>query len=577
MLYGADYFTDDEWVKIDGLLHKGRYVLSDGPTTSNVFEEPLMTFEDEDNQDDTKEEGKGDNKEDNKEHSKEDTREYTKEDIKDTNEDTKDYVQDTVVELPPDDSFYQTRSDSIAISEASVSPPPSEQGDSLPSAPENTSETPVETSDEDSYPPRASTAEPATEPNAADSTALTTVQSAAAQPQPETKVPQGPRYTQEQLDEVRAFNAGLTKAGQKTRPKYEPVEEDRESEWIQDYDDPYREQQSYPSPPPTEREARVDTWADGVTKLPSSSPPSHIESPTPNRTLPSTPAVEVLAEQFIKTHGRQPKSLNDFYQPKNPQHQLRRPESQASMRTTRTSATLKSAVQSSPGGGASPANGIVLGKVYTAQSSAPKRGIRIEVRTGDHIRISKYVSGIMYIGENLRNKERGQIPETIFMRGSSPPHQNGIADNRMPSHQRGLDEVENANAAEWDDVSSIRRPETAGPTSRPQYGGGLAASRFSTIPDRTPAAQGTQDRTGDVASLMTGQLGKIINDKVCLLPHTNAYYALLTLRRSTKSSKLESLRETRLLKWRRRKASGTWNPGQKLAGKYNPDLEHGLG
>ncbi|TEY84073.1 hypothetical protein BOTCAL_0022g00480 [Botryotinia calthae] len=31
MLYGAEFFTEDEWVKIDVLLHKGKYVFTNGP------------------------------------------------------------------------------------------------------------------------------------------------------------------------------------------------------------------------------------------------------------------------------------------------------------------------------------------------------------------------------------------------------------------------------------------------------------------------------------------------------------------------------------------------------------------
>lgn len=44
ILYGAHYFTEEEWIKFDSLLHKGRYVLSDGPA-SNILDAPLMTFE----------------------------------------------------------------------------------------------------------------------------------------------------------------------------------------------------------------------------------------------------------------------------------------------------------------------------------------------------------------------------------------------------------------------------------------------------------------------------------------------------------------------------------------------------
>lgn len=494
ILYGADYFTEEEWIKFDGLLHKGRYVLSDGPANNildaplnNILDVPLMTFEE-----------------------------------------SKDDIKDTVVEIPPDESFCQTRSDSMVASEESVSSPPSEHGDSLPSPPDHTSEAPVETSDEDSCSRRTSTAElgpePGSEPVASDSTEPTTVRSAEPEHKPETKSLPPSRYTQEQLDEVRAFNAGLTKAGHKARPKYNHVEDDCSSEWIEEYNEPSGEERSYPSPPPTERLARINTWAGGVAKLPPL-PPSHVESPTPNRSLPIAPAVEVLAEQFIKAHGRPHKSLNDFYQPNNPNHQLKRPKSQTSMKTTKTFATLRSAAPSAIEQiwNASPANGIVLGNVYTAQSGAPQRGIRFEVRPGDHIKVTKYVSGIMYIGENLRSKERGQFPESIFQRGSSSSHRSVIAERAAPSFQRGLDQIENANAAEWDDVASIKRPEPAAPISRPHLGGGLAASKFSTA-DRTPPRQSTQAQRGNIESDMAGQIEQIINDKVCPLSHMHTWH-----------------------------------------------------
>lgn len=447
-------------------------MLSDGPPR-NILEEPLMTFEE------------------------------TKDD------------QNDIVEIPPEDSFCQTKSDSIVISEETESSHPSEHGDSIPS-PENNSETPIETSDEDVLPQPQPTADPAAcEPETSNTTVQVTSQPVEAEPSPATnnRLPSG--CTQEQLDEIRAFNASLTKAGHKSRPKYEPIVEDSPSEWIEDYNEPSRGDQSYPSPPPTEREARINTWADGVAKLPAS---PNIESPTPSRLTPKAPAVEILAEQFIKAHGRQPKSLNDFYQPNNPNHHPKRPGSGASMKTSKTSSSIRTAAQSVIGqlmdGNAPPSNsGIVTGKVYVAQTSAPQKGIRIEVRAGDHIKVIKFVSGMMYIGENLRSRERGQFPESIFRRDPLASRQSAIAERTLPSFQRGLDQVENVNAAEWDDVSSIKRPDTAAPTSRPYLAGGLAASRFSTTADRVPARQSIHAPQGDIASDMAGQIGKIINDK----------------------------------------------------------------
>jgi len=44
MLYGADYFTNEEWFKIDLLLHKGKYVLTQGPPQARSCEEELIDF-----------------------------------------------------------------------------------------------------------------------------------------------------------------------------------------------------------------------------------------------------------------------------------------------------------------------------------------------------------------------------------------------------------------------------------------------------------------------------------------------------------------------------------------------------
>jgi hypothetical protein len=481
MLYGANYFTDEEWIKIDGLVHKGKYVFTQGPP-SNILEEPLMTFEE-------------------------------------TNEEEKDVVQ-----LPEIDAFDPTKLNSIIVTEEEASSPSSEQANSTssPFPAESPDETPLETSDEDSYVQRPSITEPAAVPRTSDTTTSAPLPPAGISPRSETSNGLPPGCTQEQLDEVRAFNATLTKAGNKTRPKYAPVEEYPPEEWIEDFPEQSREEQFYPSPAPTEQEARINTWADGVAQEPNSTQAPHVESPTPRRAARSkTPTVELLAEQFIKAHGRQPKSLNDFYQPNNPNHHPRRPESRASMTTGKTTKSIKSTAQSVVSqlinGNPTPQVGIVLGKVYTAQSSAPQKGIRIEIRAGDPIRIVKFVSGVMYIGENLRSKERGQFPEMIFKRASSVLHQqNATAKEAGATFQRGLDQVENVNAAEWDDVP-IKRAQSVASVARPYMGGGLAASRFSVLADRESASQNSQAQRRDIPADMAGQIGQMVNDKVYLL------------------------------------------------------------
>ncbi|KAL3420245.1 hypothetical protein PVAG01_08744 [Phlyctema vagabunda] len=43
VLYATDYFTDEEWMKLDGLVHKGKYVWTMGPAPSNLLDgSPLM-------------------------------------------------------------------------------------------------------------------------------------------------------------------------------------------------------------------------------------------------------------------------------------------------------------------------------------------------------------------------------------------------------------------------------------------------------------------------------------------------------------------------------------------------------
>jgi hypothetical protein len=491
MLYGASYFTEEEWIKIDGLIHKGKYEFTRGPP-SNILEEPLMSFEE------------------------------IKTEAKD------------VVQIPETRPFSETKLDTTVAVEEQISSPSSEQADSILSPAESSNETPlespVENSDDDSCAQKPSTTEPALPPTSgygANTPAIS--HPSQPDPKPETDTGLPPEYTQAQLDEVRAFNARLTKAGQKSRPKYDPVEEYPASEWPEDFAETIPQEPSY-SPASTEREARINTWANEVNHDPDSSNRPQIQSPTPSHPIPSGPAVEALVEQFIKTHGRPPKHVNDFYQPKNPVHYLARPSSRAA--SVKTTKSFKSTAQSNVDRLAHDTQSIALNKVYTAQSAAPQKGIRIEVHPGDHIRVIKFVSGVMYIGENLRTKEIGQIPETIFRRGAGVVEATALG----ATFQRGLDEVENVNAAEWDDVSSTRK-QAATPAPRPYVGGGLAASRFSVLAEREPTIQTPTAPRRDTMPDMAGKIGQIINDRVCLFSPLKELCSCLTGRRNSESSR----------------------------------------
>jgi hypothetical protein len=118
----------------------------------------------------------------------------------------------------------------------------------------------------------------------------------------------------------------------------------------------------------------------------------------------------------------------------------------------------------------------------------------------------------MYIGENQRSKERGQFPESIFKKVTGARKEGSTS-----SFQRGLDQVEKVNAAEWDEVSIARsRSVTNASVARPYGNGGLAASRFSVLADREPSSQSSAvTLRRDIATDMAGQIGQIINDRVC--------------------------------------------------------------
>jgi hypothetical protein len=528
MLYGADYFSEDEWIKIDGLIHKGKYVFTNGPA-KDLFEEPLINFD----------------------------------------ETPMKEVSISVSEVVP--ASDEQRMATVLSEESS---PSSEKADSILSHAETSNETSAETSDEDSVPQLPVEVTPTFEPEAKE----TARPEVSQEPKPRS-IGLPPGFTQEQLDEIRAFNASLTKAGQKKKPNYEKVE-DQSSVWTDA--EPSPEELGYPSPAPTEREARINSWADEVAEEEAATVPQ-IQSPAPVRASgqavapvvvssrsAAAPQIEARAQQFIQVHGRPPKSLNDVFQPNNPLHNPKRPKSQASVRTHKTHKSVKSVAKSvvtqltpAPKGNPPPSQlGIVLGKTYTAQSSAPRKGIRIEVRPGDNIKVIKFVSGIMYIGQNMRTNLLGQFPESIFKKapgtakedallerqravavlrvaetaGASPAvpkideveNMNAAKWNEVtpkrataPSQSYSVgekpvvptvDEIEKVNAAEWDEVPITR----AKPPSRPYVGGGLASSRFAVLAelDTKSVASEPEPERREITSAMEKEFGKMLDEKV---------------------------------------------------------------
>jgi hypothetical protein len=116
---------------------------------------------------------------------------------------------------------------------------------------------------------------------------------------------------------------------------------------------------------------------------------------------------------------------------------------------------------------------VELGSILIAQSSFTKKAsLHVDIRSGDKIKVIKYVSGITYLGENLRTNLSGHFPTSVFQK--QVPKKNSLIEQqraiagaktatlmrntheRSSSSDNSLDDVEGMNAAEWDtDETSV--------------------------------------------------------------------------------------------------------------------------
>lgn len=298
MLRGADYFTDDEWIKIDGLIHKGQYVFTSGPQTnpSDAFEGELINFDD---------------------------------------------TVEKKVEIRSK-AFDPIKEEIVQVSEKELPSPTSDPADISDFPAETPNATSAETSSDD---------EPSL-PTSAEISDYDKPESVARQTSVQLPKNGGLAlgYSQAMLDEIKAFNSTLTKAGQKSKPGKS------NRSVVESYDSIYdaEEPQSYASDTLTEQDAhnQIQTWASDVQD--SASTPTPIQSPAPTKTWNSTPVSvsKTLIEQFKETHGRDPKSTNDVIQPNNPNFKplTARPYSRVSHNSAKSSTAASSAPSTQPRG-----------------------------------------------------------------------------------------------------------------------------------------------------------------------------------------------------------------------------------
>jgi hypothetical protein len=534
MLYGADYFTEDEWIKIDGLIHKGQYVFTNGPPTTNFLEDELMSF------DDTK---------------ASDAPLNQQPQVMETFElSAKNSIQDAIIETKKDSELESKAENTLTTEDQSTSASPNTSFDTPILAAAPSLATPIPQSSEiSSVEERASASEPAKavseEPSFDLSSDLS--QPPSQEPQPVEQTFEDPikresterpangglaYYSKEQLEELKAFNSGLTKAGEKKKPIYKKTENsypspDGSSEqdmWTgeESYRDYSAPSHDYPSPATTDEDNRIQNWASGVGSQ--------------ANTVPTTDPKTQLVNDFIKTHGRLPKSINDVYQPNNTGFKplTSRPASRAtSIRPIKTSVSksIASVVAALNPSSTTPHLAVAGGTILIAQSpaeAAPGQ-LRIEIREGDQIKVLKHVSGVLHYGQNMRTMKLGQFNEAIFRRPSEA--QLAASNSRMRPVKRpsnGVERFERVNASEWDEVPATNRPKTIAPAPVRPAGNGLASSKYA-VPADTDVK--SEDSEGFLHGMTRQDVDKLVDERVRLAYIISINVSLLTKPPSSKN------------------------------------------
>ncbi|KAF8850579.1 hypothetical protein BDZ45DRAFT_751580 [Acephala macrosclerotiorum] len=514
MLRGADYFTEEEWIKIDGLIHKGKYVFTNGPQWSNVADEALITFDE-------------------------------------TNSTEK---TDFQVQIPPMTSFPTIKEET-----AMPSPPLSDPADSTEAETPNTTSAEASSDDEPSV------------PASAESKSASNESVNIPKREPMQKQANGGLafYTQAQLDEVKAFNSGLTKAGQKPGRKGSGTKHSHRAE--EAYPSPAYSQKEVseptarPSPAPSEQatHSQIQSWADEVQDIADAAAAQEIVAPAPTKGWATTPSTEVnpLVEAFRKEKGRDPKNMNEVVQPKNLEFRplTARPFSRVSHRSSaKSAAPVPAPIPNAPLGSSRPKLNVSPGTILVAQRGSACQGgkgkaptIRIAIKAGDRIKVLKHVSGITHLGTNLRTMETGQFSEEIFKKAPAMTAEDLIRQQRevaartvsgtvgvignatvhgrnmsLSTISNGLDRLEGTNAAEWDEVGSVTnvntpmsvvvKSKTSAPAAQaaaPKPIGGLGASRFAALADEDESVNSGSD-TPDFHGMSKEEVGQLIDDKI---------------------------------------------------------------
>ncbi|PQE06857.1 hypothetical protein CJF32_00010426 [Rutstroemia sp. NJR-2017a WRK4] len=498
ILYGSGYFTDEEWTRLDLLLHKGKHVFEDGPSQpeSNHVYAPTI-----------------------------------KEKVADTRKGTvpSHYAEELLLVF--DDVVGEVAENHVHVeavgsssqdvglnnkttSELELASPLSANSEE----PANTF-SPVESSGSSASSvtydvPKGNDSVRSARVDAANTTELqqmswpdiglvsTPVSQLNKAPQDGQRPGLPPGVTLEQLELAKSFMGGVAK-------KYvaSPSSQNTPAKKI---------------PTPKKEPERID-WATEVNEavaqhaLPSR--PRSVVSSAPSASTGSKVCAGLSSaessrriELFTKTFGRPPKALSDYYQPNNPEFNppwLKASTVVPSPRKGAPSAPTAPAAfharsPSSPGLNKSvnsvvPQNYIALfkinvGSVYVATQSHDTRSGsgNLAFNAGDKIRISKYVSGNMWRGENLRTKQTGHVQKSHLkeLKEDSGNASRAVLQIKPPSIQNLVDDIEETNAAQWESDADVIVP-----TDRPQLNPKVEGKSNYAEPREASAVTGIKEET----------------------------------------------------------------------------------
>jgi hypothetical protein len=502
VLYGASYFTEEEFIKIDGLIHKGQYIFTSGPQK---------------NLDDS---------------------------------------DDITLKIPVNTSFKTAKKETAAVSEAAPPSPISSKHHS--DYPEETfTGTSAEASSDDESAPSLNAFTETTQKPSKDPASTPRREPVAVPAQ--GYLPAG--YTQEQLDAARALNAQLLAAREKKTTRHKHREETKTySSSARSGEGPVKNASAQNDTHIHSWAEEVNAQEVEV-HSPVPRKGSERSDIPPQAKVLVNEFTKVHGKKPSNIHDLiQPN--NPQFRPLDKRPGSR--ASNTSPKTTKSAGKLAAPKPVIPTGPRKPKLNVPSGKsllhvasgtVLVAQSSVKKESSnQIEVIAGDKIKVLKHVSGITHVGHNLRTQQTGHFSETIFRKVAVQNNQMDdllgkqrvIATQQAQAYSRApsvvsnglniiertnaaewesssvasndLDGIEVRNAAEWDDVKIVSRRRTRVPAAKkPVLLGGLGTSRYAVLADEADSLSSSSDQQKLMTREVREGMSKLFDERVCFL------------------------------------------------------------